>query len=613
VKIKHLFLLLFLVGYAMAAGTDEYRITGKVTKKGGGALEGVTVLLKNKNVSAVTKADGAFELTAPVAIRMKATQTQTLSFEFHGNTVKFSPMEGMLNGNVSILSGNGRRIASIDFSDLNPMTDQITLPQLASGLNIVRMTINNTVHTCNVIRVGNELHFVNKNNISRSDDGFSLARQAAASAAVDTLVATKTGLQTSATPIESYTLSDVKIEMDSSGGTTGDIAWGKVENPTIGCKIGTLPEFSALKANSKLPDPFMKLDNTRIKDKSEWACQRELILQQLFKYVFGDKPIPVKGSVTGTVTSSKITVNVSESGKSCSFSATVSMNGATAPAPAIIIYDGGMGSSLPIPSGVAKITLSAIEGTGGSGAKTGPFYTFYGSNHAAGYLIAQAWQVSRIIDLLEQNPDVIDPFKIGLTGCSRNGKGAFIGGVLDNRVALTIPCESGIGGTVGLRLVEQLDASGEWPYHAISYVRWFSEVALGKFTSGNSASADNTDKLPVDMHEAMALIAPRALYIVDNPSGTYAGLDKSSAWVTASVGKKIFEALGVNDNFAYQGASGDHCTWRTQYNASLTAMIEKFLKGKTSTATGTVGTDFGSKPDAAKYYDWTVPTLGGNL
>ncbi len=34
-----------------------------------------------------------------------------------------------------------------------------------------------------------------------------------------------------------------------------------------------------------------------------------------------------------------------------------------------------------------------------------------------------------------------------MTGCSRNGEGAFVAGVLDNRIALTIPVESGIGGT----------------------------------------------------------------------------------------------------------------------------------------------------------------------
>ncbi|HKO47839.1 MAG TPA: PE PGRS family protein [Polyangiaceae bacterium] len=397
---------------------------------------------------------------------------------------------------------------------------------------------------------------------------------------------------------------------------TGSINWGKEENPTARCTVtGTLPGYADLKPDGKLPDPFTKLDGTRIKNKSEWACRREEILKQQFNYVYGEKPIPAKGSVTGTVSTSKISVKVTEGSKTASFDVTVSMNGATAPAPAIIIFDGGLGSSLPIPTGVAKITLSAIEAQGGSGTKTGPFFTFYGNTHPAGYMVAQAWQVSRIIDLLEQTPGTIDPYHIGVTGCSRNGKGAFAAGVFDNRVALTIPCESGIGGTVGLRLKEQLDpganSSAEWPYHAISYVRWLSEVALGPFAKANDAAGDNTDRLPVDMHEAMALIAPRGLYIVDNPG--IGNLDPKSAYMTAMAGKAIFGALGVADNFAYQGASGDHCTWRTQYTASLTAMIDKFLKGNAATKTGTFATDLGSKPATTQYYTWDTTELPGTL
>jgi hypothetical protein len=400
------------------------------------------------------------------------------------------------------------------------------------------------------------------------------------------------------------------------GGTPGTVNWGKEEDPSAGCAVtAKLPAYADLKADGKLPDPFTKLDGTRIKDKGEWACRREEILKQLFNYIYGEKPIPAKGSVTGIVSSTKISVKVSEGGKSTSFDVTVSMNGATAPAPAIIIYDGGMGSSLPIPTGVAKITFSAIEGSGGSGAKTGPFFTFYGSNHPAGYMVAQAWQVSRIIDLLEQNPGTIDPYHIGVTGCSRNGKGAFAAGVFDNRIALTIPCESGIGGTPALRLKEQLDPgsndTAEWPYHAISYVRWLSEIALGPFAKSNDASGDNTDRLPVDMHEAMALIAPRALYIVDNPGIT--NLDPKSAYVTAMAGKAIFGALGVADNFTYQGASGSHCQWRTQYDASLTAVIDRFLKGKDTTKTGNFATDLASKPTPTQYYTWDTTELAGKL
>ncbi|WP_437727676.1 glucuronyl esterase domain-containing protein [Sorangium sp. So ce861] len=397
------------------------------------------------------------------------------------------------------------------------------------------------------------------------------------------------------------------------GGNAGSAEWGQVENPGAGCTVGPMPSVGSLTANAKLPDPFKKMDGTRIAAKSEWACRREEILQQAYEFIYGDKPVPAEGSVSGTVSNTRITVQVDDGGGSASFNLTVDMNGATAPAPAIIGY-GGL-SGMPVPRGVATITFSPIESTGGSGAKNGPFYSVYGSNHPAGYLTAQAWQISRVLDVLEQNPGVIDPYRVGVTGCSRWGKGAFVAGALDNRIALTIPVESGLGGTVGLRLVEVLDSysGSEWPYHSISYVRWLSEVALGQFTTGNNAGADNTNKLPVDMHEMMGLIAPRGLYIVDNPSTMYNGLDRNSAWVTANVGKMIFEALGVGDHMAYTGAGGTHCSWRSQYTASLNAMIDKFLLGNDAAATGNFATDLPNKPNHLDHIDWTPPTLAGEL
>ena len=55
-KIFNFVIPLFLAFQTLVAGDDQ--ITGSVIKKGGGPLAGVTVLLKAKKVSAVTRADG---------------------------------------------------------------------------------------------------------------------------------------------------------------------------------------------------------------------------------------------------------------------------------------------------------------------------------------------------------------------------------------------------------------------------------------------------------------------------------------------------------------------------------------------------------------------------
>ena len=51
-----------------------------------------------------------------------------------------------------------------------------------------------------------------------------------------------------------------------------------------------------------------------------------------------------------------------------------------------------------------------------------------------------------------------------------------------------------------------------------------------------------------------------------------------SAYVTGKVGQMIFDALGVADHFSYVGASGGHCSWRSQYTPMLEANIKKLGK-----------------------------------
>ena len=73
-------------------------------------------------------------------------------------------------------------------------------------------------------------------------------------------------------------------------------------NAAQSCQVPTLPDASALATIAKLPDPFKKLDGTRIATKVEWPCQREAIKKQAEKFIYGEKP-PKPASVTGTVSS----------------------------------------------------------------------------------------------------------------------------------------------------------------------------------------------------------------------------------------------------------------------------------------------------------------------
>src|SRR5690606_4976111 len=78
----------------------------------------------------------------------------------------------------------------------------------------------------------------------------------------------------------------------------------------------------------------------------------------------------------------------------------------------------------------------------------GIFYDLYGSDHPASSMMAWAWGVSHVIDALASTPEAnIDTGRIAVSGCSRNGKGALVVGAFDERIALTVPQESGAGGS----------------------------------------------------------------------------------------------------------------------------------------------------------------------
>ena len=384
-----------------------------------------------------------------------------------------------------------------------------------------------------------------------------------------------------------------------AGGTAGSTF---VEDDGTDCTIGPMP--TTLTSNTKLPDPFTKLDGTRMTTKAEWRCRREEIRKLAEKYAYGTKPPPAP-TVTGTVSRTSITVNVTDGGKSSNFSATVTLpTSGTAPYPAIITYTAAPLDSTVINSeGVALINYNpydtGAEGTGRAN-KSGAFYTIYGSNSTTGLLVAWGWGVSRIIDVIAKSDGtILKADAVGVTGCSRFGKGSFIAGVFDQRIALTMPIESGTGGVPIWRNVNAEGAQslssayGEQP--------WFGD-AFSAFTGNNAATA------PIDTHEAIAMIAPRGLFIMDNPHIT--NLGPKSAYIAAVAGAEVYEALGAGDAITYYSnvTNGTHCSQRPEWSTPLRNNIQRFLK-KTGTAPGVINAYSGTTTDLATWRTWTTPTL----
>jgi hypothetical protein len=397
-----------------------------------------------------------------------------------------------------------------------------------------------------------------------------------------------------------------------------------VEDSGVDCAIGPLPAFADLQQLTTLPDPFLGLNGERLATRAEWRCRREEIRKLAERFIYGEKPAR-PASVTGTVSNTSLTVNIQNQGQTASFTATVTMPaGATSPVPAVVVYrTGNFGSSLQdsiLAEGVAVIGFDT-DSVGTEANKQGAFYTANPDHGDTGTLLAWSWGVSRMIDVIEESgSQIINPRAIGVHGCSRLGKGAFIAGAFDERVALTIPYESGMSGVPAFRFIAP--EGGEVLRNAYEYGRWAGETyrqfLVLDATDQNDTVGRARDQqlsgqlqflLPVDTHEIIGMVAPRGLLVLGNPG--IPDLAPRGENVTVQAGAEIYAALGAEQNLSYRSQTNNttHCSFRQEYVPQLQQSIRKFLKGDPNATTGTLEPDARVAADLAPNIAWQTPTL----
>lgn len=361
------------------------------------------------------------------------------------------------------------------------------------------------------------------------------------------------------------------------------------------CKV---PTTFPTTANSKLPNPFKFFDGTDVKTKADFECKNKEVSAALQAQELGTFP-PKPSTFTATYSGGTLSFTAGEGGKSISFSVSIKGNSGSS-VPAIIAYGG---ASIPIPAGVATITFNNDQmgqQSGQSSRGKGKFYDLYGSGHSAGALTAWAWGVDRVIDALEATTGHnIDTKRIGVTGCSRNGKGAFVAAALVNRIALGIPQESGSGGAACWRISDSEKSKGKNIQTSSQIVGenvWFSPLFNAFSTKATTLSTDH--------HQLAGLVAPRGLIVIENEIDW---LGPVSTTACMKAGRLIYKALGVPDNMGFTGSGNhNHCSFPSNQQSDLTAYINKFLLNKDA---NTANIEKGPSADVNSYIDWTVPSL----
>jgi len=215
--------------------------------------------------------------------------------------------------------------------------------------------------------------------------------------------------------------------------------------------------------------------------------------------------------------------------------------------------------------------------------------------------MAWAWGVSRLIDVLEMDKaQVFDTTRLGVSGCSRNGKGALVVGALDERIALTIPQESGSGGSASWRLSDwqgtQVQTLGEITGENV----WFTD----QFKIFNNAAT----KLPVDHHDLEGMVAPRGLLIIENSDMVWLG--NITCWGNSIAGNLIYQSLGVGENQGVSQVGGhNHCAQPVSQQPEISAFITKFLLGQKANTSILYTDRVYPTFSLAQWAPWPVPIL----
>ncbi len=374
-----------------------------------------------------------------------------------------------------------------------------------------------------------------------------------------------------------------------------------------------LPEFRALPSIPYLPDPFLRADGTRITTREEWRIRRAEIKAVIEHYDVGEKP--GKPSLfEASLEGNAIHITVGEGDSTFEMTAAINRpsDAPDTPIPAIIgmnMPTGSLPRQLFSERGIATITFRgnqvAPTGFGGINYESGNFMKLY-PNTTAGYMIRWAWGVSRIIDALEMLPEAkIDTKRLAVSGCSFQGKMALYAGAFDERIALTIPHESGGGGTISWRYADMLEKRDQVEVENLLHAQggsddfpWYAR-ALRQFKN-------DPDKLPFDHHELIAMIAPRAVLMIE--SSQIARMGAEAARVDALAAREVWAALGVPDRMGAVEENVGHCSWHPNFTPALEAYLDKFLLGKEDGAsTDILRSKF--DVDRENWIPWDTPDL----
>ena len=346
------------------------------------------------------------------------------------------------------------------------------------------------------------------------------------------------------------------------------------------------PPVDELPVIEFLPDPFIMEDGSRVKTRADWHKQREYLKAMIQHYMYGFRPpapkdVDVRVSGTGSTRRVQFTVTA-PGGKRFSFDAGMFIPPGAGPFPVVIRNDRGAEPSqtdLAAKRGYIMISYNREQLDQDQSSATSKSNNRFPAQEAyPDYswetIMCWSWGYTVIIDWLETQHDV-DMDGIVVTGHSRGGKTALIAGIMDERIAVSVPNGSGAGG------------SGNWRFGDFggSYREERIAESLSKITRTfpywfapelRTFSGQET-RLPFDQHTVKALMAPRGLLSADGTEDWWANPKNSQR--TTEAAKEVYKFLGVPDAIGHHLRGGGHSQNAEDWEA-LFDFADFIIKGK---------------------------------
>ncbi|HUS07404.1 MAG TPA: alpha/beta fold hydrolase, partial [Bryobacteraceae bacterium] len=319
------------------------------------------------------------------------------------------------------------------------------------------------------------------------------------------------------------------------------------------------PDFQSMPSIAGLPDPLLMQENGRtrqVRTPAEWEHQKKWLRSQIEQWMFGHMP-PAPGNLRGVVTGTEKEGDVTirhvrlEFGPEHRGTLRVELMIPPGPGPFPVFMTNHPRTRPWVATAVRRGYIGCIYYAAdpyyGNDDDSDKFVELY-PKYDFPVLARWAWAGMRAIDYLYTLPQV-DKKKIGLAGHSRNGKQALLAAAFDERIGAVIPSSGNTGECDPWRYTTDMFSNESIQLLAGAQPHWFTPRL--RFFAGRE------DKLPVDQHTLMALVAPRGCMMytaysesASNPFGYEQGYRAA---------KRVYDFLG-SDNLWLHLRAGEHPT-----------------------------------------------------